>query len=58
MGQFLKIKDRVKNQVFGTKYLYFFGLSMEEKEGEKEMNPSLLLTILEVHSIGNCRAKN
>ena len=46
VGQVFQIKDRVKNQVFGTKDLDFVGLTVGEKKGEKERNPSLLLAIL------------
>ena len=58
MGQFFKIKDRVKNKVFGIKDFHFSGLTMGEKEREKEMNPSLFSVILEVPSIRIRQAKN
>ena len=48
----------VTNMVFGTKDLYFFSLTVGEKEGEKERNQSLLSVILEVSSIEIRRAKN
>ena len=51
VSQVFKIKDGVKNEVFGTKDLYFSGLTMGEKAGEKERNPNLLFAILGVLSV-------
>ena len=53
MSQVFEIMNRVKNQMFGENISFFFsGLNMGEKEGEKERNPSLLLAILRVPSVG------
>ena len=55
VDQVFKIKERVKNKIFGTKDLYFFfGFTM----GEKERNPSFLSVILRVPLVGIRRAKN
>ena len=59
VSQVFKVIDRVKQIRCGDKISGFSSsLSVGEKEGEKERNPSLLSAILEVPLVGIGQAKN
>ena len=58
VNQVFKVIDMVKNKVLDKIYGFSASLNVGEKEGDKEINPSLLSMILGLLSIGIRQAKN